>query len=130
MSDMSSQQVPWCPECSASVLCIRAGLSSALEQAALIGCLVWGEGEETSLGVHVPFVFSSASISPFPAFACPLIMGISQDCNQGAACSTRQQHQLEIDPDLAPSVTQASSPGLYVLLDIATMGLSNAAQGV
>lgn len=111
------------------MLCLSAVHSSRLELG-LRGCLVWGEGEETSLGVHVPFVFSSASISPFPALACPLIMGISQDCNQGAACSTRQQHQLEIDPDLAPSVTQASSPGLYVLLDIATMGLSNAAQGV
>lgn len=47
------------------MLCIRAGLSLALEQAALTGYLVWGEGEEKRLGVHVRFVFSSASVSPF-----------------------------------------------------------------
>lgn len=65
----------------------------------------------------MPPLFSPA---PPSVFSRPLIRGISQDCNQGEACSPLQQHPLEIDPDLAQSRTQASDPCFHLLLDMAT----------
>lgn len=62
--NVSSHQVIWCLEYSASILC-RGGQSSVLEQAAVTGYLVCGETSQNGLGVHLPFVFPSISISLF-----------------------------------------------------------------
>lgn len=82
--------------------CVRTGCSYRLP------CVWWNFAEW--VGSSSPLCFLQHLHQPFPAFACPLIMGISLDCNQREAWSTLQQHQLKINPDLAQSVTQAFDP--------------------